>query len=123
MTQVLLVIHLLVTVVMIGLILLQRSEGGGLGVGGGSGGLGSFAGPRATASALTRATMICFILFVSLSLVLAIMAGGSRMTSVLDQLDKTSAPVSVPVDGGDQGAVTPIEPLQNKESPSVPVSE
>ena len=100
MIHVLLVIHLLITLVMIGLILLQRSEGGGLGVGGGNGGMGNFASPRSTANALSKATTFCFALFVGLSLLLAILAGTKTgSSSLIDKLSDApaaSAPRSKP---------------------------
>jgi preprotein translocase subunit SecG len=103
MTTILIIIHLVVTLVMIGLILLQRSEGGGLGVGGGGGGMGSFAGPRATANILTKMTMYCFILFVGISLVLAYMAGHRATGGLINQLDANvpakSAPATEPTAG------------------------
>ncbi len=60
MNNVLLVIHLLVALAMIGAVLLQRSEGGGLGMGGGGGGggMGGFLTGRGTANLLTRATAV-----------------------------------------------------------------
>ena len=57
MTIVLVVLHLLIAIALVGVILLQRSEGGGLGMGGGSSG-GGFMTGRAAANALTRATAI-----------------------------------------------------------------
>ena len=88
MEHVILVIHLILALVLIGLILLQRSEGGGLGIGGGGGGMGALAGAGATANALTRATAICATCFFVTSLVLAIMAGSHRGSgSMLDSLD------------------------------------
>ena len=57
MTTVLLVLHLFVTLALIGVVLLQRSEGGGLGIGS-SQGMGSFMGGRGTANLLTRGTAI-----------------------------------------------------------------
>lgn len=76
MEAVILVIHLFLALAIIGLVLLQRSEGGGLGIGGGnSGGLGSFATGAATASFLTRATAICATAFFCTSLILGILAG------------------------------------------------
>lgn len=127
--NVLLVIHMIVTLVMIGLILLQRSEGGGLGVGGGNGGLGSFATPRATANALSRATLVCFALFVSLSLILAILAGNqSQRGSILDRLNDAPAPVTAPVSG--EGAktapddtVAPTEPAKNIDKTQTDLSK
>ena len=59
MEVILLVIHLILALVMIGVILLQRSEGGALGIGGGGGGgMSGFMTGRATANLLTRATAI-----------------------------------------------------------------
>ncbi|TIT37225.1 MAG: preprotein translocase subunit SecG, partial [Mesorhizobium sp.] len=52
METVLIVIHLMVVLALVGVVLLQRSEGGGLGIGGGSG----FMTARGAANALTRAT-------------------------------------------------------------------
>ncbi len=88
MTTVILVIHLLLAIAMVGTVLLQRSEGGGLGMGGGGGGggMGGFMTGRETANLLTRVTAVLAALFFSTSLVLAIMAGGDRQTrSILDQ--------------------------------------
>ena len=57
MQNVVLIIHLLLAVTLIGLVLLQRSEGGGLGMGGGGGGGGAMSG-RAAASAITKLTWL-----------------------------------------------------------------
>jgi len=59
-------------------VLLQRSEGGGLGIGGGGGAGGGFMTARGTANLLTRVTAILAACFFATSLVLAIMAGGPR---------------------------------------------
>lgn len=124
MMKVLLVVHLVVTVVMIGLILLQRSEGGGLGLGGGNGGMGSFAGPRAAANILTRATMVCFGVFVGLSLILAIMAGGYHKSSnIIDQLNAPAAAVEAPAVNGSEPAMNLNEPSKTKEKSSVPIPD
>ncbi|MGI9463390.1 MAG: preprotein translocase subunit SecG, partial [Aestuariivirgaceae bacterium] len=56
MTTVLLVVHLLIALGLIGAILLQRSEGGALGIGGGGGGGGSMFSSRGAANLLTRVT-------------------------------------------------------------------
>ena len=77
MTTVILVIHLLLAIALVGSILLQRSEGGGLGMGGG-GGMGGFMTGRATANLLTRITAGLAACFIATSLTLAIMAGGVR---------------------------------------------
>lgn len=62
MEHVFLVIHLMLALAIVGLVLLQRSEGGGLGIGGG-GGMGGLATPQATANALTKATAFCAACF------------------------------------------------------------
>ena len=87
MTAVIIVIHLILASALVGTILLQRSEGGGLGMGGGGGGgMGGFMTGRATANLLTRATGVIAALFMLTSLTLAILAGGDRETrSILDQ--------------------------------------
>ena len=72
MFTVLLVIHVLVTLALIGVVLIQRSEGGGLGIGGAQG-MGSFMTGRGTANLLTRTTAILATVFLALSLVLALM--------------------------------------------------
>ncbi len=87
MTAVIIVIHLILAIALVGTILLQRSEGGGLGMGGGGGGgMGGFMTGRATANLLTRATGVIAALFMLTSLTLAILAGGDRESgSILDQ--------------------------------------
>jgi preprotein translocase subunit SecG len=77
MATVITVIHLLVALALVGVVLIQRSEGGGLGMGGGSGGgMGGFMSARGTANLLTRATGILAGAFMLTSIVLAILAGG-----------------------------------------------
>jgi preprotein translocase subunit SecG len=73
MVAVLLTIHILVCVAMIGVILLQRSEGGGLGLGTG-GGVGGLMTGRGAANALTRTTVIFAVIFISTSIALALVA-------------------------------------------------
>ena len=76
MTTVLTLLDLFVTIALIGVILIQRSEGGGLGIGT-SGGMGSFMTGRGTANLLTRTTAVLASLFMALSLVLALMNRGT----------------------------------------------
>ncbi len=84
MTTVLLILHLFVTLALIGVVLIQRSEGGGLGIGT-SQGMGSFMSGRGTANLLTRTTAILATVFFVLSLTLALMSRGTSMRpSVLD---------------------------------------
>ena len=67
MLTILIVIHLMIVIALVGVVLLQRSEGGALGVGGGSGG---FMTGRGQANVLTRATSILAALFFITSLAL-----------------------------------------------------
>lgn len=76
MTTVLLLIHLFVTLALIGVVLIQRSEGGGLGIGS-SQGMGSFMTGRGTANLLTRTTAILATIFMALSLTLALLNRGT----------------------------------------------
>jgi preprotein translocase subunit SecG len=94
MIQIILVIHLLIALALVGAVLLQRSEGGGLGIGGGGGG-GGFMTGRGTANLLTRTTGILAACFFATSLLLAILASGSRQTgSIMDAPAATSAPAA-----------------------------
>jgi preprotein translocase subunit SecG len=81
MQTVLIVIHLLVVIALVGVVLLQRSEGGALGIGGGGG----FMTGRGQANALSRATAILAALFFATSLIMSIIAGWSRAPrSIID---------------------------------------
>lgn len=87
---VILVIHLLLAIALVGTVLLQRSEGGGLGIGGGGGGLMSV---RGTANLLTRVTGVLAAAFMVTSIVLAIMSGThTAPRSILDTPAGTTAP-------------------------------
>src|SRR4051795_7764132 len=101
MTTVLLIIHLFVTLALIGVVLIQRSEGGGLGIGS-SQGMGAFMSGRGTANLLTRTTAILATIFMLLSLALALMNRGTTGVggSLLDNPPSPSAPGSVPGPGG-----------------------
>ena len=87
MGTVLIVIHLMVVVALIGIVLLQRSEGGALGMGGRGGGGGGFMSARGAANALTRSTGILAAAFFATSVALSILAKyEARPTDVLDQV-------------------------------------
>jgi preprotein translocase subunit SecG len=82
-SNVLLIIHLFVTTALIAVVLVQRSEGGGLGIGS-SQGMGSFMSGRGTANLLTRATAVLAVIFMLLSLGLGVLnksasTGGSLL--------------------------------------------
>jgi len=83
MQNVLIVIHLMIVLALVGVVLIQRSEGGGLGIGGGSG----FMSARGTANALTRTTAILAALFFATSLGLGLLTRyESRPTDILDRI-------------------------------------
>jgi preprotein translocase subunit SecG len=96
---VLLIIHLFVTIALIGVVLIQRSEGGGLGIGT-SQGMGSFMSGRGTANLLTRTTAILAAIFMGLSLALALLnrGAGGPTRSILDTAPpaQTSTPAPAP---------------------------
>lgn len=96
--SVILVIHLILAVAIIGLVLLQRSEGGGLGIGSG-GGMGALASAQTTASVLSRATAICATGFFITSLVLGILAGHHKHTSLLQQVEQNSSATAPAIPG------------------------
>jgi preprotein translocase subunit SecG len=75
MQSVLIVIHILIVIALVAVVLLQRSEGGALGAGGGTG---NFMTGRGQANALSRATAILAALFFATSLLMSILAGWSR---------------------------------------------
>ena len=74
MATVLLVLHLFIALGLVGVVLLQKSEGGALGIGGGGGGGGGFLTGRGTANLLTRATAGLAAAFFLTSLMLTILA-------------------------------------------------
>ena len=76
MTTALLIVHLFVTLALIGVVLIQRSEGGGLGIGT-SQGMGGFMSGRGTTNLLTRTTAILGTAFFALSLALALLNRGA----------------------------------------------
>lgn len=88
MQAVLIVIHLMVVIALVGVVLLQRSEGGALGIGGGGG----FMTGRGQANVLTRATAILAALFFATSLALSIIASYTRPAKF--SVDR--APVAAP---------------------------
>ncbi len=87
MTTILLTIHILIAVALVGTVLLQRSEGGGLGIGGSQGG---FMTARGTANFMTRVTAILAACFFATSISLAILAGaGTSSVSIVDEVIST----------------------------------
>ena len=97
MLEVMLVIHLLVAIALVFLILIQRSEGGALGIGGGG-----MMSARGAANFLTRATGVLATVFILLSLAMTVVARGSR--------DDLSVIETVPE----------VEEVAEEEGPAVP---
>jgi preprotein translocase subunit SecG len=91
----LIVLQAIVAAMLVVVILIQKSEGGGLGVGGSPSG---FMSARGAADFMTRATGVLAAIFVGLSIVLAAMAVASASNQKVDtSLDRTvSAPVAAP---------------------------
>ncbi|WEX07151.1 preprotein translocase subunit SecG [Chelativorans sp. AA-79] len=117
MQTIIIVIHLLIVVALVGVVLMQRSEGGGLGIGGGSG----FMTARGAANALTRTTAILAAAFFATSLALSIYARyQERPTDIFDRLpqDQTQPEGT---GGGilDQlGGSTPPAPSEEQSPPA-----
>src|SRR6059058_595654 len=87
----LLIVQSLVAITLVGVILMQRSEGGGLGVGGSSSG---FMTARGAADFLTRSTSILGGMFIVLSIVMAAIAGTTREPVKIDtSLANSAAPL------------------------------
>ena len=123
MTAVLSIVQLFVTLALIGVVLIQRSEGGGLGIGS-SQGMGSFMGGRGTANLLTRITAVLATIFMVLSLVLALLNRGTVVgPSLLDgpvesaPATTTSAPVIPP-----PGSAAPAPAAAAPSAPQTPAN-
>lgn len=109
MQTVIIVIHLMIVLAMTGLVLLQKSEGGGLGMGGGGG----FMSSRGTANMLSRSTAILAAVFFTTSLLLSILAGIDRKPKSI--LGPAPGGPSVPLGSG-RGAV-PAPPAPAPPAP------
>lgn len=114
METVLIVIHLMVVLALVGVVLLQRSEGGGLGIGGGSG----FMTARGAANALTRATAILAAAFFVTSLTLSIVARyGEKPIDILDRVPASSDGAGKGVLNQLPGTTTPAPAGNAKPTP------
>jgi preprotein translocase subunit SecG len=123
MQTVVIVIHLMIVAVMIGAVLLQKSEGGGLGMGGGAG----FMSSRGTANLLTRTTAVLAVGFFVTSLFLSWYAGYERKPSSIigqpaSQTAPTggAAPVAPPTSGGVLDTLKKADEQQQNQAPSGP---
>ena len=117
----LLIVQTLVAAALVGVILMQRSEGGGLGVGGSSAGLMT---ARGAADFLTRATSILGATFIILSIVLAAIAGVSRESVKVDtSLAKDQPFQGAPAPAQQAPAANPPAPASNEAAPAVPIAQ
>ena len=112
MENVVLAIHLILALLLIGAVLLQRSEGGGLGMGSGGGVVSG----RSAATALAKVTWIFAGAFIATSITLTILAArDSASNSVTDQLGGTApAPVETPT------TTLPLTALPKSDAPAAP---
>jgi preprotein translocase subunit SecG len=109
MIQVVLVIHLMVAVALIGVILMQKSEGGALGIGGG-GGMSNFMTGRGTANVLTRTTAILAACFMLTSVLLVIIPRlGTQAPSIIPETS-TTVPLPTPTPTAPAAPATPPGP-------------
>ena len=125
MLTVAIVIHLMIVATMIATVLLQKSEGGGLGVGGGAG----FMSSRGTANLLTRTTAVLAFGFFLTSLFLSWYASYDRKPSSVignapasqSQPAGPATPISPPTGGGLLDSLKKVdEQQQNQPAPSGP---
>jgi preprotein translocase subunit SecG len=107
----LLIVQTLIATALVSVILMQRSEGGGLGVGGSSSG---FMTARGAADFLTRATSILGGLFIILSIALAAIAGVTSKPTTID----TSLANQAPATSTAPPAVQPVAPANNQAAPA-----
>jgi preprotein translocase subunit SecG len=118
MVSVIIVIHLMIVVALVGTVLLQKSEGGALGIGGGGG-----MGARGQANVLTRTTTALAIAFFTTSMILSMMARGPEQGSILD----AASPTGQAVPAAPTGPATTEDLLrqfdQQPSAPQAPISQ
>ena len=120
----LLIVQTLVAASLVSVILMQRSEGGGLGVGGSSSG---FMTARGASDFLTRSTAVLGALFVILSIALAAYAGATRRPTLVDTAVANQAapvaPMTAPVADQAAPAGNQPAPAANEQAPAVPLAQ
>ncbi len=118
----LLIVQSLIAIALIGTILMQRSEGGGLGVGGSSSG---FMTARGAADFLTRSTAVLGAAFIILSIVMAALAGATREPSKIDTslAGKLGRPPQTQPAPAQPVPAPKSAPLQNQQAPAVPLAQ
>ncbi len=130
MQTILLAVHLVIALFLIGLVMLQKSEGGALGIGGGGGG--NLFSARGVGNTLTRATAILAAGFFATSILLTVLAnhkGGSSITNIPVQstpdagssaTGTAQVPAAPAQSGGDTGGSALLPKLDQK--PAVPTT-
>lgn len=124
METVVLVVHLIIALALIGVVLLQRSEGGALGIDAGGGGGGNLFSARGVGNALTRTTAYLAVAFFCTSIALTVIATHRGGGSVIDRVAPAAGTTQQPAPAQDAGKssvlpdLTPAKPSQ----PQVPVS-
>jgi preprotein translocase subunit SecG len=117
----LLIVQTLVAAMLVTVILMQRSEGGGLGVGGSSAGLMT---ARGAADFLTRATAILGAIFIFLSITLAAIAGVTRNAQSVDTSLARPPAQQAPITPAQQAPSAPQQaPAGNESAPAVPLAQ
>jgi len=115
------VVQAVVAAALVAVILMQRSEGGGLGIGGG-GSPGGLMGARGAADFLTRSTRWLAIAFVALSVTLAAVAvetvGGDEITTTIDRSVAPADPLAPAID-----PLAPSQQAPTSEDPSSGATE
>ena len=116
------VIQVFVAIALIGVVLIQRSEGGGLGIGN-SQGMGAFMSGRGTANFLTRATAILAAVFLGLSLAMALLnrtAAQGGASGLLAAPPPAAAPALPPATGPTKAPPAQTPPAKAKTPPAQP---
>lgn len=119
MTSVLLVIHVIVAIALVAVILLQKSEGGALGIGGGGG----FMSARGAGNALTKATAILAACFLATSIGLTVVQSvGQEHKSIVETIEKQdqAAPKKAEAPAPAEGQQAPAS---KPDTPAVPLSD
>jgi preprotein translocase subunit SecG len=118
MTTVILLIHVMICLALVGVVLLQRSEGGALGIGGGGGG--GFMTGRSAGNALTKTTAVLAAAFFATSLTLSILASRQAPApTILPSGDGGLIPLQIP---GQPAPAAPQAPT-SPQAPAVPQSQ
>lgn len=116
----LLIVQTIVAAALVAVILMQRSEGGGLGVGGSSAGLMT---ARGAADFLTRATAILGAIFIILSITLAAIAGVSREATTVDTSLAKEQPFQQTAPGQQAPGAPATAPTGDQTTPAVPLAQ